>query len=223
MKGTVSPSSNFSVFWNLEIRPRIHSILRVMNRLEKQIAFVMELDKLKRVVRRTYICGGERRENTAEHSWHTALIVLLLAEHSDLPIDSVRAIKMMLVHDIVEIDAGDSFIYDSAALASQEAREKAAADRIFSLLPEDQAGEMRGLWEEFEAQETPEARFAKAADRLIPMLHNYHSQGKSWNEHGVTRQMVLNVNSRIAAGSKVLWEYACRLVDSACDRGFLEI
>jgi putative hydrolases of HD superfamily len=193
-----------------------------MNRLEQQLAFVMELDKLKRVVRRSYICGGERRENTAEHSWHTALMVLLLSEHSDESIDAIRTMKMMLVHDIVEIDAGDSFVYDSAALASQNEREKVAADRIFSLLPEDQAREIRGLWEEFEAQVTPEARFAKATDRLIPMLHNYHSQGKSWNEHGVTRQMVLDVNSRIAAGSKVLWEYARRLAESASEQGFLK-
>jgi putative hydrolases of HD superfamily len=192
-----------------------------MERLKKQIAFLMELDKLKQVVRRSYICGGERRENTAEHSWHEALVVLLLAEYSNQTIDPVRAMKMMLVHDVVEIDAGDSFIYDTVALASQEAREKAAADRIFAILPEDQASEIRGLWEEFEAQQTPESRFAKAADRLMPMLHNYHSQGKSWNEHQVNREMVLDVNSRIAAGSTALWEYARQLVDDACAQGFL--
>lgn len=198
------------------------AILLRMNRLEKQLAFIMELDRLKTVIRRSYICGGMRRENSAEHSWHAALIALLLAEYSDAPIDPIRTMKMMLIHDIVEIDAGDSFIYDVDAVGAQEERERIAADRIFGLLPKDQAHELRGLWEEFEAQETPEAKFAKAADRLIPMLHNYHSQGKSWNEHGVNREMVLDANSRIADASHALWEYARGLVDAACRQEFLK-
>ncbi len=191
------------------------------SRLERQVQFLLEIDKLKRVVRRSYVCGGERRENAAEHSWHTALMVLLLAEYSDSPIDPVRAAKMMLIHDLVEIDAGDTFIYDSNASVKQQVRERQAADRIFSMLPDDQAREFRDLWEEFEDSHTAEARFAKAVDRLMPLLHNYNCQGKTWREHGIEKSRVLEVNQRIGAASTTLWEYARELIENSSDAGFL--
>jgi len=190
-------------------------------RLRQQAAFLGELDKLKTVIRRSYICGGLRKENSAEHSWHAALTVLLLAEHASAPIDALRAARMMLVHDIVEIDAGDAFIYDDEARGSEEAREQAAAGRLFGLLPEDQAKELRALWEEFEAKATPEAKFARAIDRLIPLLQNYHARGKTWLEHGVTRDQVLKVNAPIGEASEELWRYAKNLIESAAEQGWL--
>ena len=190
-------------------------------RLEKQIDFLSELDKLKTIIRRSYICGGERRENSAEHSWHTALMALLLAEYADTPIDAARAAKMMLVHDIVEIDAGDTFIYGGAGSADQPAHEAAAAERIFGLLPGDQAAELLALWREFEAAQTPEARFAKAVDRLMPLLHNYQAQGRTWKEHGVTAPRVKVVNAKIAEGSGALWSFAQELIEDACRKGYL--
>jgi len=190
-------------------------------RLRQQAAFLVELAKLKTVIRRSYICGGLRKENSAEHSWHAALTVLLLAEHASAPIDALRAARMMLVHDIVEIDAGDAFIYAAEARGRQEAREQAAAGRLFGLLPEDQAKELRALWEEFEAKATPEAKFARAIDRLIPLLQNYHARGKTWLEHGVTRDQVLKVNAPIGEASEELWRYAKNLIESAAEQGWL--
>jgi putative hydrolases of HD superfamily len=191
------------------------------SRMLRQLKFVLELDKLKQVMRRNYVCGGSRRENSAEHSWETALTVLLLAEHSDVPIDPLRAAKMMLVHDIVEIDAGDTFIYDAQGRTEQQLRETRAADRIFSMLPEDQAREFRDLWDEFEAESTPESRFAKAVDRLMPMLHNYDTRGKSWREHDLDRGRVLQVNSKIGDASTTLWDYAKSVIEKASEEGLL--
>lgn len=191
-------------------------------RLEKQIRFLLEIDRLKTILRRSYICGGERRENSAEHSWHAALMVFLLAEHANAPIDATRAATMLLVHDIVEIDAGDTFIYSEHAGSDQlQAQEQAAAERIFGMLPEDQAQEFRDLWLEFEAAKTPEARFAKALDRLLPVLHNHAAQGRTWNEHGVTEERVRAVNEKISEGSSALWDYACGVIEDACRKGYL--
>ncbi len=186
-----------------------------LTRLAQQITFVLELDKLKTILRRTYLLDNSRHENTAEHSWHLAIMAMVLAEHSNEPLDTLRTLKMLLVHDIVEIDAGDTYIYDTAGSEGKAAREQEAARRIFGLLPPDQQAEMHALWEEFEARETPEARFAAALDRLMPLLHNIHTQGRSWQEHGIHAGQVLARNSHIADGSQALWQYAQQLIQEA--------
>src|SRR5262249_50705513 len=147
------------------------------DRLARQIAFIIEIDKAKQVLRQTLLMDGSRLENDAEHSWHLAVMALLLAEYAGEAVDLLRVLKMVLIHDLVEIDAGDTFVYDVEALATRREREERAADRIFGLLPADVEEEFRALWEEFEAQATPEARFAAALDRLQPLLHNYHTGG----------------------------------------------
>jgi putative hydrolase of HD superfamily len=189
--------------------------------LARQIQFLLEIDRLKQITRRTLIADGSRRENDAEHSWHLALFAVVLAEHGPAKLDLVRVLKMVLVHDLVEIDAGDTYCYDPAACATQRDRELAAAERIFAILPADQGNELRELWEEFEAKETAESRFAAALDRLQPVLLNYHTQGRAWLEHGVTRAQVIERNRHIAAGAPRLWEYARSLIDDAVEKGYL--
>ena len=191
-------------------------------RLQQQLAFIIEIDKLKRVIRRNYLVDSSRRENDGEHSWHIAIAALTLAEHSDEPVDINRVIKMLLVHDIVEIDAGDTFAYDVAGHEDKDAREQRAADRLFGLLPDDQQREFRALWDEFEALQTPEARFARAVDMLMPMLHNYHSEGKGWRENGVVSQQVLNRQKQIGKASSALWEAGQKLVAEAVATGTLD-
>lgn len=191
------------------------------DRLEAQLTFLLEADLLKGVERRNLVLQGERRENTAEHSWHLALFALVLAEHSDEPVDVGRAVAMLLLHDLVEIDAGDTFAYDMAAHADKHEREEAAADRLFALLPDGQAASLRALWDEFEAAETPEARFANAVDRLQPLLLNHAARGVSWREHGITAERIREVNGRIALGSAPLWEAAQRRIDDAVERGYV--
>jgi putative hydrolase of HD superfamily len=190
-------------------------------RLEKQINFLLEIDKLKTILRRTYLLHVDRSENTAEHSWHLALTAMILCEYANEPIDVAHVIKMVLIHDIVEIDAGDTYLYDAAGALDKAERERAAADRLFGLLPADQAREFRALWDEFEAKQTIESRFASALDRFIPQLHNYHTQGRSWKEHGITADRVLDRNACIADGSCTLWEWAEALLNDAVDKGFL--
>lgn len=192
------------------------------DRLQKQLDFLLEIDRLKEVLRQSYICHGLRKENSSEHSWHLAVMALVLAEHAPAGIDITSVVKMALVHDLVEIDAGDTFCYDDAGHLDKAGRETAAADRIFSLLPPDQGRELRSLWEQFEARETPEARFAAALDRLMPLLHNYHSRGKTWQEHGVCAARVLDRNRHIAEGSPELWEFAQSLIQDAVKKGFLK-
>ena len=189
-----------------------------MDRLARQLYFILELDKLKSVYRRTYLIDGTRSENSAEHSWHLALMAMVLAEHANQPLDVGKVIRMVLIHDIVEIDAGDTYIYD--AQDDKAEREQRAADRIFGLLPEDQAQEFRDLWEEFEARQTAEARFASALDRFIPQLHNFHTQGRSWKEHGITSERVLLRNVEISHGSNTLWEWTQMLIERAEAEGF---
>jgi len=191
------------------------------NRLQRQVNFVLEIDRLKGILRRTHVPGTERRENSAEHSWHLAVMALVLAEHSNEEIDSFRAAKMALIHDLVEIDAGDTYCYDEAGNRDREERERKAADRVFGLLPDDQARELRELWEEFEARATPEARFAAALDRLLPVLHNCFTEGKSWREHGVTRSMVIARNRPMREGSRSLWRFAEGLIEAAVGKGHL--
>ena len=190
------------------------------DRLQRQLAFLIEADKVKTILRRNrVIAEPARRENDAEHMYHFALMAMILAEHSNTPVDPFRVLQMILIHDLVEIDAGDAFVYDAQAQIGKREREERAADRIFGLLPPDQTREMRALWEEFEAEETPEAQFAASLDRLQPMLSNYHTQGGAWKQYGVDYSRVVARNSKIAHGSSVLWEHARGLLDEALAKG----
>lgn len=193
------------------------------DRLQKQVQFILEIDKLKKIVRQTPLTDRSRKENDAEHSWHIALMAVLLAEHAcDREIDLKHVVAMLLVHDLVEIDAGDTFCYDEIGNGDKLEREKKAADRIFKLLPPDQAAYVRSLWEEFESRETAEARFAAAMDRFQPLLHNYSTRGGTWKEHGVHKSQVISRNQPIENGSTTLWEYAARLIDDAVTKGYLK-
>ena len=179
-----------------------------MNRLEKQMAFIRELDKNKGIGRQTYILQGERKENDAEHMFHLAIMAAVLSEHANESVDVLKVMTMVLVHDAVEIDAGDTYAYDEEGYATKAEREKKAADRIFHLLPEDQEVYFRGLWEEFEETKTKEANFANALDRVQPMMLNHESGGRAWLEHGVKQSQVMSRNSNVKEGSEVLWDYA---------------
>ncbi|HHF3042504.1 HD domain-containing protein [Vibrio diabolicus] len=194
-----------------------------MERLEKQLALVIELDKLKSILRRTRVKSAEGRlENSGEHSWHVALMAILMEEHANAPVDICRVMKMLLIHDVVEIDAGDTFVYDTAASQEQVAKEIRAAERLFGMLPSDQEQELLALWHEFEAAQTDDAKYAKALDRLIPMLLNYHNNGQSWKEHGVSREQALTINKRIEFGSVTLWGKAKELIEEATEKGWLK-
>lgn len=194
-----------------------------MERLHKQIELLMELDKLKTVLRRTRVKSAEGRlENTAEHSWHVALMALLLEEHANEPVDITKVVKMLLLHDVVEIDAGDTFVYDTAASQVQADNELKAAKRLFGMLPQEQGEAFMAIWQEFEAAQTAEAKFAKSLDRLIPMLLNYYNNGQSWMEHGVTKTQALTVNARIEYGSAALWDKAQQMVADAVNNGWLK-
>jgi len=190
------------------------------DRLSSQIEFLVETEKLKGVLRRTSPINAERRENTAEHSWTLALMAIVLAEHSNQPLDLLRVLRMLLVHDLVEIDAGDTFCYDTADAGSKAERETRAAERIFGLLPEAQANEFRQLWQEFDERASAEAAFANALDRLMPLLQNTHNGGGSWLEFGVTSEQAFDRNRHIGEGSTVLWNYAQTLLAKAQDLNF---
>jgi putative hydrolases of HD superfamily len=195
------------------------------DRLARQIAFIVEIDKLKGVLRQTTIADGSRRENTAEHSWQLAMCALVLCEHANQPVDVSRVVEMLLVHDLVEIDAGDMFVYgmnDPAVAAKQEAAELAGADRIFSMLPVEQGSRLRARWDEFEAKQTPEAKFAKAIDRMVPMLLNTVSGGGSWKTHSITADKTRAlIDATMPAGSTVLTEFAHDLINKAVADGIL--
>lgn len=194
-----------------------------MERLEKQLALVIELDKLKSILRRTRVKSAEGRlENSGEHSWHVALMAILMEEHANAPVDICRVMKMLLIHDVVEIDAGDTFVYDTAASQEQVEKEIRAAERLFGMLPSDQEQELLALWHEFEAAQTDDAKYAKALDRLIPMLLNYLNNGQSWKEHGVSREQALTINKRIEFGSVTLWGKAKELIEEATEKGWLK-
>lgn len=190
-------------------------------RIAAQLTFLIEVDRLKTVLRQSPLVAADRRENDAEHSWHLALMVILLAEHADEPIDVGHTIKLVVVHDLIEIYAGDTPLYDEAGALTQQARERAAADRLFALLPADQAGELRALWDEFEARQTPESRFAKAMDRLEPLLLNWMAGGGTWRTPGVTADVVRARKAHIQAASAALGETALTIIDEGERRGWV--
>jgi putative hydrolases of HD superfamily len=177
------------------------------DRFRRQIEFILEIDRLKEVYRQSYILHADRHENSAEHSWHLAIAASLLSEYANQPVDTSRVIRMALVHDLVEIDAGDTFIYDTAGNLEKAANEEKAADRVFGLLPSDQRDEWRELWNEFEQRQTVEAKFACGLDRLLPVLHNYFTNGRSWKEHGITEEQAVTKNAIIAEGSETIWDF----------------
>lgn len=192
------------------------------DRLARQIEFLVEVDKLKEVLRRTVVTQSRRSENSAEHTWHLCLVVVTLAEHANSPrLDLLRVLRMLLIHDLVEIDAGDTFAYDAAAMVGQHDREARAAERIFGLLPPDQAAEYRALWDELEAHTTPEAQFALACDRFQAMLLNARTEGHAWKKHGVTHDRVLARNAAVQHGSQAIWEYATRMIEESVAKGHL--
>lgn len=190
--------------------------------LLNQISFIKEIDKVKYIQRKTKLFNSDRNENDAEHSWHLALMAIVLAEHSDEPIDVLKVVKMVLIHDIVEIDAGDTFIYDSQKNHSNTDEERLAANRIFGLLPKKQAKELIAIWEEFEAGETNEAKFAKAMDRLEPLLQNTSNNGGTWREFDVSYKKVYEKKSVIKDGSTTLWNYAEELINESVAKGILK-
>lgn len=195
---------------------------KVNERLKRQLDFILELDKLKYITRQSYVADGSRHENDAEHSWHLALMAMLLSEYAEEAVNVLHVIKMVMIHDAVEIDAGDTYAYDTAGNATKRAREEKAADRIFNILPEDQAKEMRDIWEEFEAGETPEAKFANALDRIQPIILNDISGGKAWREHEIAASQVLGRNVNTHLGSETLWEYTKALVEKNQELGNLK-
>ena len=192
-------------------------------RFKSQIEFILEIDKLKNILRRTTLLDRSRQENSAEHSWHIALIILVLSEYAEEDhLDLMRVIKLLLVHDLVEIDAGDTYCYDEIEGQDQKAREMKAADRIFGILPADQADLFRSLWNEFEARDTPESRFANALDRLQPFLHNYFTCGHTWQKHGIRKKQVIERMRAVDEGSHRLWDYISSLIDDAVEKGYLK-
>ncbi len=191
-------------------------------RLAQQIAFLVEADKLKGILRQTPLMDSSRRENSAEHSWHLVLLALILREHGAEEIDLPRVLQMLAVHDLVEIDAGDTFAYDTAKQGSQPARERAAADRLFGLLPADQAADVRALWEEFEERRTADAQFANAVDRLQPLLQNAGAGGGSWSVHDISREDVLRRMAPIQSALPTLWDVVVEVVDTFSASGVLK-
>ena len=190
--------------------------------LLKQINFIKEIDKLKYIQRKTKLFNSDRHENDAEHSWHLAMMTIVLAEHSDQPIDVLKVLKMVLIHDIVEIDAGDIFIYDTLQNHTNTEQERIAAKRIFGLLPEEQAEEFIAIWEEFEAGITDEAKFAKTMDRFEPLLQNTSNNGGTWAEFNVPYQKVYDKKKAIKEGSATIWNYAENLINESVKKGILK-
>ena len=191
------------------------------SRLAQQLQFLLEVDRLKEIRRQNYTLVGRRQETDAEHAWHVTLMAVLLAEHANTPVDLLRVVKMLLIHDLVEIDAGDTFAYDTAGAATQHEREARAADRIFPLLPPDQAAEYRALWDEFEARATAEAKYAHAMDRVLPIFLNNATEGAAWRKHGVTADRVHSRNRHAAEGCAALWAEAEQEITRAVAAGHL--
>ena len=190
--------------------------------LEKQVAFIKEIDKVKYILRQSRLFNSDRRENDAEHSWHLAVMAIVLAEHSDKPIDLLKVLKMVLIHDIVEIDAGDTFFYSSTENHDNREEELVAAKRIFGILPNKQAEELIAIWNEFEDAETDEAKFAKSLDRFEPLLQDAVNDGGSWAEFDVPYQKVYELNKTIKNGSTTMWDYAKDLINDSVEKGNLK-
>lgn len=188
-------------------------------RFKKQLDFILEIDKEKSIFRQTHLTGYARAENDAEHAWHSAIMIYLLREYANEDFDIAKAMMMMLIHDIVEIDAGDTYAYDTAGLKTQHEREEKAAERIFGLLPRDQKNELKSLFEEFEACQTPEARFAKVMDNFQPLLLNNSNNGADWKEHKVNKSQVENRQSKSKPGSEEIWKYSLKLIEENVLKG----
>lgn len=193
-----------------------------MNNLDRQIAFIKEIDKIKYIQRKTKLFNSDRRENDAEHSWHLAMMAIVLLEHANKDIDLLKVLKMVLIHDIVEIDAGDTFIYSTTKDHNNTNEELVAAKRIFGMLPKEQANDLIAIWEEFEAGETDEAKFAKAMDRFEPLLQNASNSGGTWVEFDVPYHKVYDKKSEIKDGSESIWSYAESLIDDGVGKGYLK-
>ncbi|MEG1060371.1 MAG: HD domain-containing protein [Oscillospiraceae bacterium] len=190
------------------------------DRFEKQLRFIVEIDKMKNIFRKTLIIDGTRRENDAEHSWHIAVMAILLSEYcKDKSVDVMRAVKMALVHDLIEIYAGDTFAYDEAGNSTKEERERDAADRLYALLPQEQGAELRALWEEFDAEITPDARYAAAMDHLQPFIHNYMTDGHTWREGKVTAAQVCKRMEIVRTETPELWGFVERVIEEYTKKG----
>ena len=188
-------------------------------RFQKQLDFILEADKEKNILRQTHLSGHGRRENDAEHAWHMAIMIYLLKEYTNEEIDVAKAMMMALIHDIVEIDAGDTYAYDTAGLETQKEREEKAAERIFGMLPEDQKAELKSLFEEFEAYETPEAKFARAMDNFQPLLLNDSNNGGDWKEHDVCRSQIMGRHKKTRLGSEEIGQYSEELIMKNVKKG----
>lgn len=186
------------------------------------MAFVIEVDRLKNIFRQSYIIDGSRKENDAEHSWHLAIMAFILSEYANRVIDVLKVIKMVIIHDLVEIDAGDTYAYDTKGHEHKFEKELVAAKRIFGLLPEDLEKEMLSLWDEFEEGVTPEAQFALALDKVQPVILNYLSEGKAWIQHGIYKEQVVLRNKGSKDGAEALWEYVMQIIDEATEKGYLK-
>jgi putative hydrolase of HD superfamily len=191
------------------------------NVLEQQLSFIVEIDKLKTVLRQTLLTDRSRRENSAEHSWHLSIMAGLLWQYAATPVNVSRVMKMVLVHDLVEIDAGDTFAYDVAGNLDKSEREHRAAQRVFGLLPVEQGSELRALWEEFEASDTNDARYANALDRLQPLLHNWHTEGGTWRIHNVRRDQVYRRMDPVRIGTPELWPTVVNIIENSCAKGWI--
>lgn len=192
------------------------------DKFQQQIQFLIEIDKIKNIFRKTRLFDNSRAENDAEHSWHLCMYALILSEYSNEKIDILKVLKMLLIHDLVEIYAGDTFLYSDKPKEVKKKEETEAAEKLFRLLPENQAKKFIGLWEEFEKEKTAEAKFATAMDRLEPVMQNCFTEGATWKEHDVRKHQVVDKNKKIENGSKKLWEYASRILDEAVSNGYLK-
>nr|WP_303217327.1 HD domain-containing protein [uncultured Blautia sp.] len=190
-----------------------------MERLQKQMDFIVEVDKVKQIIRQTYLSDASRKEDDAEHSWHLALMAVLLSEYSNEEVDLKKVVPMVLIHDLVEIDAGDTYAYDEAGAQTKVERETKAADRIFGMLPEDQGRWFRDLWDEFEAYESADAKFAHVLDNCQPLLLNDASNGRSWAEHGVRKSQIYKRNEHTSEDSREIWKYMQKLIDKHVELG----
>lgn len=193
-----------------------------MDKLKQQIEFILEIDKMKNIYRQSYVTDGLRHENDAEHSWHLALMVMVLGEYFDKDTDTLKVIKMVLIHDLVEIYAGDTYLYDEKGYEDKAKREQQAADKLFGMLPEEQKNEFMELWHEFEAKTTKESRFAAVLDRLQPVLLNYSTKGKAWLEHGVPYEKVRQKQKDVFDGPKEIADFLDELLKDAVSKGYIK-